>query len=227
VNTTTNVTYFRTRRAGPESAIEDVVAQSIPQFLSPKEHSLWAAGSLPIGAGMPDLVIVAYHKQVSALTRIQITDAQILAYLRAVGQVRLDTIVDRIRAPRTFISRALDAFVAAEAVNLKSDRFSLSPLWRHILPEVLTIEVKVSNWQKAIQQARRNQIFSHRSFVALPATVADRISSAPPFRDLGIGLLSVQPDGTVALLRRPRRRQPTIWTYYYQLALVVARNSKN
>ncbi|HUX09828.1 MAG TPA: hypothetical protein VMW51_04245, partial [Terriglobia bacterium] len=74
------VTQFRARRHGPEALIQDIVACQIPELFCPSPHS-WAAASVPLGAGIPDLVVVSYNPQVFALANIELSDAQILAYL--------------------------------------------------------------------------------------------------------------------------------------------------
>lgn len=223
VTDSANVTQFRPRRQGPEVLIQDIVAGNIPELFSPGSHS-WTAASLPLGAGIPDLVVVSYYPQVFALSNVELTDAQILAYLRAVGKARLETIAERIRTSPKRVSTRLSGLVDAEAIETSANSFSLSPLWRQILPEIITIEVKISNWQRAIEQAARNRIFSHLSFVALPNKLALRIRTEPLLRDLGIGLISVFEDATATVITQPRRTRPTVWTYYYRIASLLARS---
>ncbi len=161
------------------------------------------------------------------LAQVELQDAQILAYLRAVGKARLKTIAERIGGAPGKLSSRLYGLVEAEAVVSSSDTFSLTPAWRQILPEIVTIEIKVANWQRAIEQAARNRIFAHLSFVALPEKVAQRIQTEPILRKLGIGLISVTDNGTAIVIRKPRRKAPTVWTYYYQLASILARSRVN
>lgn len=221
-----DVTYFRPRRPGPEAVIENAVAKQIPNLFPSNAHQLWTAGSVPIGAGMPDLVVVSCEPQVFALAQVEMPNAQILAYLRAVGRARLDTITDRMGKPRELILRYLNGLVEVEAVSNESETFSLLPTWREILPEIVTVEAKVANWRKAVEQAGRNRIFAHRSFVALPERVAQRVRVEPIFSQLGIGLLSVNDDNEVSVVRRAYRRQPRVWSYYYRLAFLVASHSQ-
>lgn len=222
-----SVTYFQRRRSGPELAVEDCVVERVPE-LFPFDQPAWIAGSATVGAGRPDLVLVSYHPQVVALSKLDLSKAQVLAYLRAVRGARLDTIAERTRMRPAEARRTMDMLVDMEAVHGTIEgRFALSPLWRDILPEVITIEVKVSNWSKAVAQAQRNRIFAHRSFVALPDPVAERIQSEAILRQLGIGLLSVSEAGEVRILKSARLHRPSVWIYYYQLASLLARNSRN
>jgi hypothetical protein len=216
---------FRPRREGPEVVIQDVVAEQIPQLFRPRQYS-WTAASVPLGAGIPDLVIVSYYPEVFALASVEMSDSQILAYLRAVGEARLDTIAAGMGTSTKKMRRCLSSLINVEAIQESSNLYFLSSLWRHILPEIITIEVKVSKWQRAIEQAARNRIFAHCSFVALPENIALRIRTDPVLRKLGIGLISVS-DVTATVIKRPRRSSPSVWTYYYRLAFLLARSFSN
>lgn len=217
-----DVTYFRPQRPGPEAAIQNAVAERIPDLFSANRKQLWTGSSLSIGAGRPDLVIVSVEPEVFALAQKEIPTPEILAYLRAVRRAKLATITDRIRQPREIIIRCLDGLVQVEAVSNKCNTFYLSPAWREILPEIITVEAKVANWRRAVEQASRNRIFAHKSFVALPDAVAQRVRSESIFATLGLGLLAVNESHNVKVLKRPRRRQPRVWTYYYELAFLIA-----
>jgi hypothetical protein len=108
------------------------------------------------------------------------------------------------------------------AVCEKSGLFSLTPLWRDVLPEIVTIEAKIKNWQEAVEQAARNRVFAHRSFVALPESLARRVRSEGILQRLGLGLLSVGDDLGTRISRRARRHRPRVWSYYYKLATLLA-----
>lgn len=216
-----NVIYFRPRRPGPEVKIEDAIAKQIP-YLFPNDGRLsWMARSLPLGASMPDLLIVACNPQISSLSNFEMLDAYILSYLRSAGRARIDTIIEKIGGPKKTILRCLSNLVEANAVMDNSPTYSLSPSWRNILSEIITVEAKVKNWKTAVEQAVRNRIFAHKSYVALPTHIAERIRTKPIFSRFGIGLLSVS-DDDVRVSRRARRHQPRVWAYYYQLAFLVA-----
>ena len=219
------ITYFRPRRSGPEAVIEDRVAAKIPALFKGRRQYCWTAGSIPLGAGMPDLVIVAYKPLALALADADLSDAQILGYLRAVRSARLDTIAERLRVPNRSMGRRLHRLVEARVLRVTADEtFALTAVCRNVLPEIITIEVKVDNWQRAAEQARRNRIFSHRSFVALPASVAERVHREPAFTRLGLGVLAAQETGGVSVQRPARQGRPVVWTYYYQLASLLARS---
>jgi len=215
------IRYFRPRKPGPESRLQDAVAERIPSLFP---ETCWAAGSVPVGAGMPDLVVVRCEPRVFALANVPLPTAQILAYLRAVGSARVSTIASRVGQPEPVIIRCLDGLVEVQAVAAEASAYRLSPEWREILPEIATVEVKVANWKKALEQADRNSIFAHRSFVALPHSTALRVKREEAFQKTGVGLLAVGDDNEVQVIRRAVRRSPRVWSYYYQLAFFAAQD---
>lgn len=215
------ITYFRPRKPGPEARLEDAVADRIPALFP---ETCWVAGSVPLGAGVPDLVVVRCEPRVFALANVPMPNAQILAYLRAVRAARASTIASRIGQPEPVIIRCLDGLIGVQAVAVQATTYRLNPEWREILPEIATVEVKVANWKKALEQASRNAIFAHKSFVALPQDTGWRVRREPAFQKAGIGILGINCKNEVQVIRRPVRRSPRVWSYYYQLAYFAAKD---
>lgn len=179
------------------------------------------AGSVPLGAGMPDLIVAAYQPLVAGLAGSGAVDANILAYLRGVGRARLDTIATRLRLSRSTADRRIRNLLDADALTIHAGSIALTPTCRDILSEVTAIEVKVNDWQRAIGQARRNRIFAHRSFIAVPDTVAVRALQAQTMRQSGIGVIAINARGDAEIVKQATCRQPTVWAYYYKLAALV------
>lgn len=216
-----NATCFRQRRSGPEIIIEDSVAKQIPS-LFPCEGSLsWMAKSLSLGTSVPDLLIVVCNPQISSLPDLGLIDAHILSYLRSVGRARIDTIIDRIGVPQKKILHCMRNLIEVEIIIDNSPTYSLSPKWRNILSEIISVEAKVKNWKEAVDQAIRNRIFAHKSYVALPSQIAGRIHMEKNINRFGLGIISVDDDG-VRITRRARQHPTRVWAYYYKLAFVVA-----
>jgi hypothetical protein len=216
------IAYFRSRKPGPEIEIEDVVASQIPVLLDEDDLPVWIAGSLPIGAGRPDLIFASYEPQVAALAQVDKVCILILAYLRIAKCASIETMSNHLHKSQKVLIRGLDELVEIGAVSSDTPVFSLHTTWRNILPSITTIEVKVENWKQAVAQAARNRVFAHRSLVAVPDRVAHRIKSEPIFTQLGVGILAVCEDRTVSILRRGYRHQPCVWTYYYKIAALAA-----
>jgi hypothetical protein len=219
------IKYFSNRRNGPETDIEDTVASQASKLLAfnTGNNGVYIAGSPAIGAGMPDIVIAACDPQVFVLSQLSMPIAGILAFLRAVSRARLETIADRVGHRPDSLVEHLNCLVDADVIKAAAKSFSLAPPWRLILPEIITVEVKVNNWRRAVEQASRNRIFTHRSYVALPSSVAERVKGNTVFKQQRLGLLAVDGDQVNVIKRAPLHR-PLVWTYYYQLAYLIAAN---
>jgi hypothetical protein len=213
---------YRPLRAGPEATLQRAVEGRLLSLFPQENRIFWTAGSVPLGAGRPDIVLTTCEPQIMALTDVDVTLHAMLAYLRVVGRARSETISARLGKSLRAVERNLSSLVEANIVIVDRGSYTLSEDWRAVLPEIVTIEVKVGDWRRALAQAARNRIFAHRSFVALPEQAAERVKTETIFRELGIGLLKVDPDGDVRVVRRARRAMPKVWSYYYSLAFMAA-----
>lgn len=216
------ITYFQKRIPGPEARVEDAVAEGINDLFLDKHRPNWVAASLKIGAGSPDLLGVSFSPAVTALADSIALDAGIMAYLHTIRWARQDTIATKLRQPIAVVVEQLDRLVSLNIVSTTDTAYFIAPQWRSILSEVICVEAKVHKWKDAINQATRNQIFSHRSYVAMPEKIAQRIKNECAFTHFGIGLLSVRDDSSVYILRSSKTSSPKVWFYYYQVAIRLA-----
>ena len=212
--------FLRPRRDGPECTIEDRIIQHLPELFRTEDPAC-IAGSVPLGAGMPDLIIATYRTLVAGLAEAGPMEANILAYLRVVRRARLETIAARLRIPRKTAERYIKALQDVQAITATPGAITLTPSCREVLPMVIAIEVKVDNWQRALGQASRNLTFAHRSFIALPVAVATRVRRVPEVVGSGVGVIGVEADGSVTVLKQSVSNKPRVWAYYYKLATVV------
>jgi len=214
--------HFRPMREGPEATLQGTVSNRLRTLFPLRENPVWVGGSVPVGAGLPDIVLAAYEPELPALADADHVSISIIAYLRAVPRARLETVASRIGKSIGLVEERISHLLRANIVILDGYAYALNKCWRSVLPEVISIEVKVSNWQKAIQQASRNRIFSNKSYIALPQKVAERAHIDPFLCRSGIGILSVSEDLTVRALRKAKYARPKAWTYYYTLASLAA-----
>lgn len=213
--------HYRRRRPGPELALEEAFLSDLAGVLDSSKR-WWLAGSLPLGAGLPDLIAVHYEGALDEVEDLCGESIEALAYLRAVGQARLDTVAKRLRFSAAVAEATASFLREAGALRPVGGPLALTPVWRTLLSEVVAIEFKVADWRRALSQATRNLLFAHRSFVALPAEVAKRVRSYPDFAIHGVGIVSVPGEGQATIVRRAREGSPRSWRYYYKLASRVA-----
>ena len=216
-----DISFFRPRIPGPEIILEDAVTNNIEQLAPTTDLPYWIACSPRIGAGMPDVVLACYEPQVHLLSEKGFSQIQLLAFLRAVKSVQLSMIMSHFKYSEKLLTTYLDELIDINVVERCNDSFCLSSLWRNIIPTIITVEVKVNDWRKAISQAARNRLFSHQSYVAFPKRLADRIKGNPIFTNRGIGLLSIEDDFVCEEISA-KPTQPQIWEYYYKVAILLA-----
>lgn len=220
-----SVRYFRPRVDGPEQRIEDAVVDALKDIFARQDWPVWRGGNVPIGAGLPDVVSVWYDPQVVTLAGFESPDGHILAYLRSVRRACAETIAERLRFRPSVVENRLEWLENSGVIERESEKcIAMLPAWRLILPEVVTIEAKVADWQSALQQAIRNRIFAHRSYVALPESIATRLDAAPGISKHGVGILAVSNAGDVHVHREARKSKPNVWNYYFHLAAIAAKD---
>jgi hypothetical protein len=216
-----NVQHHRPMKPGPEAVMMNAVFEWSRTFTAAEQ--CWTASSIPVGAGMPDFILATYRPEITRLTTTAEQHAGVLAYLRLVRSATPQTIAERIGHPLARISDALDSLHEAKAIEQRGDSFRLTTRWRQILPKTIAIEAKVSDWRKAVEQASRNTIFVHYSYVAFPEPLAERVSVDTLFDQLGIGVMGIAKSGELRIVRRAPRTNPIAWYYYYNLALTLSR----
>ena len=203
-------------------ALEDSVVTAVHSLFGVTANRWALVGSASLGAGVPDLALAAFRPN---LWRIPIGSREVptlLGYLRSVGLARPETIRRRLGWSPEGTGKLLRLLEQSFILNRRGAAYALRPTWRSILTDVIAIEVKVKNWDDAVRQAIRNNVFSHTSYVALPIRVAQRVRIDPRVSSFGIGVLAIEGNGDVSMIRRARRSPPQVWPYYYELARKVA-----
>lgn len=175
---------------------------------------------------MPDLLAATYQPQVTKIGSVSTKHISIIAYLRSVYQARLETIAQRVNFPITETSRCVEALLDVHIISRIENSYRLDDEWKEVLPEVVAIEVKVSDWKRGLQQAARNLLFSNKSFLALPLRTAARIKGDEFAESVGIGLIGIDDTGALRIVRRGRRGNPKVWSYYYGLAKTVGAGTR-
>jgi len=221
------VQYFRDSKPGPELEIEKIVTNKIPQLFphNPEDEFFWTGSSVPIGSSLPDLLIAVCEPKIFSLSKLKITPTNILSYLRAVGNVKLETISKRIGESEKIILKYITDLIDLEIVDTCNNTYFLRPEWRNIISDIISIEVKVSNWRKVIDQALRNSIYCHRSYVAIPEKILIKLCNNPHIKAYGVGILSIRKDGNVIVVKNARKSKPTVWSYYYKIASLIAQKN--
>jgi len=209
------------RRPGPESELMSSLVQWVERLGDRSAQPVWAAESLRIGAGIPDIIVATYRPELGEIKDSYRSYPNVLGYLRHVSMAQPATIAARTGMALPRVEESVTALLDAKALHCKGRSVALTPAWRDVLPKTFAIEAKVSNWRTALRQACRNRLFVHESYVALPTSVASRASRDPVVMEGAIGVLAIGEGGKVKMVQRPKRRNPVAWGYYYRLALAI------
>lgn len=210
-------------RPGPEAVLQTHIESALHSLFDLQGWLVWTGGSVPVGAGQPDLLLAKCHASISKLSTIRGTPHILLGYLRAVGCANPETISLRLGRSDRYVSKLIDELSQEGIVESNSrGAVSLANDCRDILKDVIAIEVKVSDWRRATHQAIRNTVVAHRSYVALPSAVACRVRNEELMQSFGIGVLSVDANGAVKTVRRARKTSPKVWSYYYAIASLAS-----
>jgi hypothetical protein len=209
---------FGISRPGPEADLQARLEVRLHSLFDMGDELVWTGGAVPVGAGQPDIILAKCQPNILGLGSVRGASDVLLGYLRAVGYASPQTISRRIGRTDRQVAKLIDELTLAGILESQTKGVSLSEDWRDVLKDVIAIEVKVSDWRRAIHQAIRNTIVAHRSYIALPDSVAVRICEDQLARAHGIGILSISDNGCVKAIRRARKTQPKVWSYYYAVA---------
>src|SRR5690349_5306325 len=79
----------------------------------------------------------------------------------------------------------------------------------------VAVELKLTNWQRAIEQALVYQLCAHSVYIAVPTRTAQRVDVAL-IEKHGIGMLAVDPSGSCVVVVNPKPN-PAFNEYYLRI----------
>lgn len=214
---------FEPVRPGPEEEIMASLRLRCGNLATALGPDVWVGNGLKVGSGEPDLLIATYRPGLLALKDSGTRHARVLAYCREVPLAGMLGISEATGVPLQALEAIVGELEAAKAIRVGGNLLGMERGWKSILPDTLAIEAKVSKWRDALQQAVRNRLFTHRSYVALPKPLAERVATEEAFGRYGVGLISVTSSGNIELLTESDYNHPKLWYYYYLVALVIAK----
>lgn len=215
------IQYIRKRRTGPEQKIENTTVLNLAKLFKTECNLLWIGGSVPLGAGIPDVVAAVFKPELLNLSQIKQPYLGILSYLRSHGKAKEGTIAKRLSLSSKVVSSQLGMFQEIGAVYETEGVYRMQDSWKSIIQEVVSIEAKVSDWKRAARQATRNKVFSQYSYIAFPEKVALRVKDQSVFGDNGLGILSINGNELITL-KSARKSSSIVWEYYYKLSYYIA-----
>ena len=137
--------------------------------------------------------------------------------LRVDREIRLTTLALKLgTTPEALIRSTLGPLAEMGLVNLRDRHASRSEIWRPLASHITAVELKLSKWRSALQQADNAAMCANRAWVVLDRQRGQAaVSAADTFRAFGVGLALVDSAGAMRVVVRPRRRLTTRWFRAY------------
>lgn len=166
-----------------------------------------------LGYGIADLVIMEYqHCDINRKNLLSKLDINI--YLELQRNKKWYTIEEIQNVTRSNLSRIKSSLESLEEEgfiksNKEGDKYKFFRKYKPAFKTSIAIEAKLKNWKRALMQAYRYNWFSNYSYVVLPKT---SINSAKKklnmFQSLKVGLASIDTNGEIELIYKPKRNKP-------------------
>lgn len=168
--------------------------------------------------GIADLVLGTYRAHPSQST---IRETINLNWISPLTSFETESIIDLAgfmtiyRVSRKTASKRLQEYAEAGFLQpLERDKYKIIKKYKPIIDSVISIEAKLKNWQRALQQAHRYKRFSHKSYVLLDDSKSrPALKNIALFRKHNIGLITMNHDNYI--VHHMPTRQEVKKTYSY------------
>jgi hypothetical protein len=171
--------------------------------------------------GVADLVFGTYKPRTITKTArcpIDINWVTPLASLDYGDAVFVDKFMDAYSVSKSTTSKILREYAKAGFLNqISNNEYVVVKKYTQILDNVISIEAKLKNWKRALQQAYRYKRFSHFSFVLLDEKYSSSaIKNLSTFEKMGVGLITMQ-DMKYKMHLTPLRKEVSNSPYFHRI----------
>lgn len=190
-----------------EAALINSVLNNIGLFFD--DENFCFTTEVPVGSGTVDVMAGKLcHNFNHVRKEIAITNIEAFVFSKLHTKQRLtgQSIAHRAKMPPERITPILE-ILCDKGLCIRSGRCYLRrpPL----LSGITTIEGKIKDWKRALQQATRNRLFSCQSFVALDAKYSrSALKNLELFKQYQVGLVIVFRDAPMQIVYRPPEVRP-------------------
>lgn len=188
------------------------------------KYGFWL-GEVDCNRGRPDIVFAFLADKDGKLGETseslskaftQMTKARIITQLKKSKSISVDDIKQLTGYTIRTIRQHLNELVKLGIVSVNQKQlFNLSHSYKIPDAEIWTFELKVSNWRRAIYQALRYRGFSHYVVVVMPKeNIEYAKNNIKIFKNLNVGLATINENGDIQFLKKPRKRLPISESHY-------------
>ncbi len=189
----------RPSRSGPEAdLVMDFIQSSLPEPGDDECRTVFIEPRL--GNLRPDIVIIYWDPNITfawpiARQFLSLMDLQLIQMLFLTSPLTENELKDFFPARK--LIPALDRLYAADCVYLQNDKWLLKDLsYLFAIRRIISVEAKLSDVSKALDQAFANTWFSSESYVLTPRK-QHRYMTMELARSYGVGLWTFKKEGEV------------------------------
>lgn len=147
--------------------------------------------------GVADLVLGTYQPYLNKKTARQPIDfnwVSPLVQLNVGEIISIEDFMEAYSVAKSTASRILKDYCNARFLTpIQKNKYEVIKQYKPIVETIISIEAKLKNWQRALQQACRYRNFSNYSFVLLEEKYSNpAIKNIDSFHSFGIGLITMQ-----------------------------------
>lgn len=174
------------------------------------------------GFGFSDIVIINYNKNLFAQRQharqhLQKNDIKILFHLQAVKKyISVSALREQLGYPTSLLNKSITRLADAGLISVsKKNEAKMKPI-REIffIEEIISVEAKLRDWQKAMFQSMNNTHFSSKSFVLFPERIISKNLLAA-YQQTKIGIISHRQEFQVIKHARKNRIPANISAWYF------------
>jgi len=138
-------------------------------------------------AGIPDVLIIEWNQKdlknwVPQRNNLVKEDIKIMHHVSSFGNrgVKVEKLSNQLGYKMNQVMRSLEKLVDAHLISIEAERAFIKDLSNNFfINKIITIEVKLRDWKKALYQAELNENFASHSYVLLPHSyINERITNS-------------------------------------------------
>ncbi len=201
---------FETEVALVESLVETIDTGSVDYFKKTMRSDFRVLREVGLGYGIADVVLTNLSSRgMGFQNQVERSSVQLLYAIESQNPVELDVLKKLTCSSDSLLRKNLRFLESAGKILVDDGLVRLAYSPDKVEGRSIAIEAKLHNWRRALGQAYRYRGFAELSYVCLPeSNITPALSSIDTFRNMGVGLFSLDKRGRVRFYFRPRATRP-------------------
>ena len=173
------------------------------------------------GFGYADLVCIIWHKSIrenwsNKRNQLDSTDIKILHHLYNVRIFdEISKIVNDLGFNLNKVNRSIEKLFEANLIKANGNRVKIRPINDiFFVKEIISIEAKLRDWKRALEQSVNNIYFSSESYTLFPEKIINkRLLEKYKYTDVGI----ISFKKTYSVIKKPKKQSipPTLNSWFF------------